>query len=95
MSSKILWGVIVVTIIVVLGMYFSGEEKAVTPINNTIAQSTVSESASVPAKDSSSDVIVDYLVDGLSSDEEMTTKASLDSPTPSQADSSDSLNTNF
>lgn len=94
MSSKILLGVVAVVIVALLGVYFSGKEKAFAPTTDTTAQT--SETATVPAKDSSSDVIVDYLVDGLSSDAEMTAKASIDSATvPSQSGAGNSLNTNF
>lgn len=92
MSSKTIFGILVVIALVLAGIYFSGKEKAVAPVSDTTAQSSVT----VPAKDSSSDEIIDYVVDGLSTDEEMTTKSSLESSSvPSQSEAASTLNTNF
>ena len=50
----------------------------------------------VPGETSSSDEIIDYVVDGLSNDEKATTNASIDGASvPSQVEVVDSLNTNF
>lgn len=89
-------------VLVLLGFYFysgsqmkSGSPTTVVEQSTTVEQTNTSV-VKTPEKNSSTDEIVDYLVDGLSSDEKTTSKATIDGTSvPSQADAGASLNTNF
>ena len=103
MSSKTVT-VVVVVVLVLLGIYFFTNERmeksevmhVENKSNSTVVQNSADVSAAVPGKTSSSDEIVDYLVDGLSADAKTTAEASItNSSAPSQADAGSSLNTNF
>lgn len=100
MSSKTV-AVAVVVVLVLLGFYFySGDGIKSEPVTTVQQSNTVVETSGsvvkAPEKNSSTDEIVDYLVDGLSSDEKATSQASINNASaPSQADAGSSLNTNF
>ncbi|MEN9614302.1 MAG: hypothetical protein RLZZ347_609 [Candidatus Parcubacteria bacterium] len=95
MSSKTIIGIVVVVVLIVLGVYLSGKKPAVAPTPSMSGATAVSGTP-VPPKNSSSDAIIDYVVDGLSADDASTTKATIDgAKAPSQVNTAGSLNTNF
>ncbi len=100
MSSKTV-AVVVIVVLVLLGFYFysgdSMKSESVTAVPNSNTVAGASDSVvKTPEKNSSTDEIVDYLVDGFSTDEKATSQASIDSSSvPSQAEAGSSLNTNF
>ncbi|TAK57056.1 hypothetical protein EPO17_03050 [Patescibacteria group bacterium] len=93
MSSKTV-AVIILVALVILGIYFYSTNKA-DKVQVSSEQNSSLSSVGAPEKTSSSDAIVDYVVDDLSADEQATAQASVDKSAPSQAEAGNSLNTNF
>lgn len=101
MSSKTIV-VVVLVVLAIFGLYFySGggmeTEKMTTPAEkSTLVSEVKTETVQAPVKTSSTDEIVDYLVDGLSGEEKKTATNAIDTTSaPSQAEAGSSLNTNF
>ena len=90
MANKTWIWVIVAIIVIAGGYYFYSGGNVVNDIKGSMG------SKLVPRETSSSDQIVDYIVDGLSSDMKVTTQTAIDGTTvPSQTGVANSINTNF
>ena len=103
MANKTLIGIVVAIIVIVGGYYIYSGGNVVSDLKGAMGvkpetSATIDDVATtpVPGGTSSNDQIIDYVVDGLSSDAKATTQAAIDGTTaPSQTNVAGSINTNF